>query len=313
MLGRTAGSLFWMFRYLERSENIARLIEAGFQIALTRTNEFEDVWRSVVITAGVEDEFLASGGEFNRDSVVDYLLRDRSHPYSVLSMMGLARENARTARTALTREVWEATNQCWLELLQEFKRPIKTRDLPAHLETVRRLSAYVRGALHGTMLRNDIYDFAHLGIFAERLESTARILDVKYYVLLPSVSHVGSSIDNVHWETILRSVSAHQSYRWLYQGEIDSKSIADFLILDKRLPRSISYCAGKSHDHLAHLGKAYGSSAKSMEMVRDLYETLENIDIESIFNRGLHEFLVDIIARSAAISSQIEIDYRFFE
>ena len=312
MLGRTAGSLFWMFRYLERCENTARLIEAGFQIALTRTDNETNIWQSIIATAGVINEYTATHDEYSQENVVDFLLRDTNNVSSVISMMRMARDNARAARTALTREVWEGTNQSWLIFKDELKRPIKSRDLPIRLEMIRRQTSLVRGALYGTMLRNDIYDFAHLGCYVERIESTARILDVKYYVLLPSVSQVGSSIDNVHWETILRSVSAHQSYRWLNQNQIDPASIANFLILDRRLPRSIAYCVGKVYDHLCHLSKSYQIDASSLNAIKSLHGYFETANIDDIFSEGLHEFLQDIIEKNAKISSQIEQNYRFY-
>ena len=210
MLGKTAGGLYWMFRYLERSENTARLLEAGFRIALTRSHAAEDEWKSVVTTAGALHAYEEKYQQFEASNVINFLLRDGDNPSSVVSVIEAARSNARMVRTALTREVWEATNECWMTLKALLAGPVRERDLPAVLGTIRQQSALVRGALHGTMLRNDIYDFARIGTFLERSDNTARILDVKYYVLLPSISSVGSSLDNVQWETILRSVSSQQ-------------------------------------------------------------------------------------------------------
>ncbi|MEM7142330.1 MAG: alpha-E domain-containing protein, partial [Actinomycetota bacterium] len=229
MLGRTAGGLYWMFRHLERSENTARLIEAGMRIALTRSDDVEKEWESVVTTAGQRDAYLERHERFEAPLVIDYLLRDRSNPSSVRSVVEAARANAREVRTALTREVWEATNDAWLTLRDALARPVLQRELPTVLGQIRQESAIVRGALHGTMLRNDIYNFCRIGTFMERADNTARILDVKYYVLLPSANYVGSSLDNVQWETILRSVSAQRAYRWRSAGEASAVGIADFL------------------------------------------------------------------------------------
>lgn len=197
MLGKTAGSLFWMARYLERSENNARLIDAGFRIALTRSSTAAAEWKSVLVTAGVNQAFQAAHGDYSSARVIDFLLRDASNPSSILSVIKLARDNARTARTALTRETWEAVNTSWMTLVALLKRPVREDDLPDVLTTIRQQSAHVRGALNGTMLRNDGYNFSLLGTFLERADNTARILDVKYYLLLPSVAHIGTSIDNV--------------------------------------------------------------------------------------------------------------------
>ena len=211
MLGKTAGSLFWMARYLERSENNARLIDAGFRIALTRSQTAAAEWKSVLVTAGVNQAFQAAHGDYSSARVIDFLLRDPANPSSILSVIRQARDNARTARTALTRETWEAVNTSWMTLVALLKRQVREDDLPDVLTTIRQQSAQVRGALNGTMLRNDGYHFALLGTYLERADNTARILDVKYYLLLPSVAHIGTSIDNVQWETILRSVSAHRA------------------------------------------------------------------------------------------------------
>ncbi|MGP1355714.1 alpha-E domain-containing protein, partial [Roseicyclus sp.] len=176
MLGKTAGGLFWMYRYLERSENTARLIEAGFRIALTRPDGADDEWASVLQTAAVADAYRARHGEVEGSRVIDFLLREPTNPSSVLSAIAAARQNARLVRTALTREVWEAVNDTYMILKQEFARPVPTRNLPEALALVRQQSALVRGALHGTMLRNDIFDFCRLGTFLERADNTARIL-----------------------------------------------------------------------------------------------------------------------------------------
>jgi len=312
MLGKTAGGLFWMFRYLERSENTARLVDAGFRIALTRSTASEHEWSSVVTTAGCRDAFLEKHEAFEGPRVVDFLLRDLTNPSSVLSVVEAARNNARLVRTALTREVWEATNECWMTLRDALSSPVRDRELPEVLGLVRQQGALVRGALHGTMLRNDIYNFSRLGTFLERADSTARILDVKYYVLLPSVSHVGSSIDNIQWDTVLRAVSAQRAYRWLNPGEINPAGIAEFLIFDRRQPRSLAFCSAKIVDNLNHLASDYGDRHLCHELAYATYERLLRGGIQDIFDAGLHEFLEDFIQSNSVLGGQIERDYRFY-
>ncbi|MBX3481581.1 MAG: alpha-E domain-containing protein [Caulobacter sp.] len=312
MLGKTAGGLFWMFRFLERSENTARLVDAGFRIALTRSMAAEAEWASVVGTSGVRDGYLEKYDEFKASSVVDFLLRDRSNPSSVMSVIDSARSNARLVRTALTREVWEATNECWMTMKDVLRRPVSENDLPDVLASIRRQNALVRGALTGTMLRNDIYNFAHLGTFAERADNTARILDVKYYVLLPSVSFVGSSLDNVQWETILRSVSAQRAYRWLSDGDANPKLIANMIILDQRMPRSLAFCTGQIREHLNLLADSYGVRLDCHAQAEAAERRLLDNSIDTIFENGLHQFLSDFIARNRALALQIEQDYRFY-
>jgi uncharacterized alpha-E superfamily protein len=313
MLGKTANGLFWMFRYLERSENIARLVEAGFRMALTRSQRQGGDWSSILTTAGLLESYEEKYDDFENKSVVDFLLRDRTNPSSVLSSMAEARRNARLARTALTREVWEAVNASWLELSDILKNPIRDKErIPDILAIIRRQSAQVQGAVHGTMLRNDIYDFTRLGTFVERADNTARILDVKYYVLLPSASSIGSSLDNVQWETILRSVSAQQAYRWLHQGEPTASAIAKFLILDQCMPRSLTFCVKEMDLNLRYLNQEYGQTSSASELAKALKEDMKSKTIEEIFDSGLHEFIGEFLQRNIAIAGQIETDYRFF-
>jgi len=313
MLGKTANGLFWMFRYLERSENIARLVEAGFRMALTRSQRQGGDWSSILTTAGLLEQYEEKYDDFENKSVVDFLLRDRTNPSSVLSSMAEARRNARLARTALTREVWEAVNASWLELSDILKNPIRDKErIPDILAIIRRQSSQVQGAVHGTMLRNDIYDFTRLGTFVERADNTARILDVKYYVLLPSASSIGSSLDNVQWETILRSVSAQQAYRWLHQGEPTASAIAKFLILDHCMPRSLTFCVNEMNLNLKYLNKEYGQTSPSSKQAKELKQKMYSQTIEGIFDSGLHEFIGDFLQCNLAIAGQIETDYRFF-
>lgn len=300
-----------MFRHLERSENTARLIEAGLRIALTRSAEAHDEWKSVVTTAGSSDAFLATHDTFDGASVMDFLLRDRDNPSSVASAVDQARSNARLVRTALTREVWEATNECWMTVSKALEQPIVQRELPRILGMIRQESAIVRGALHGTMMRNDSFDFARLGTLIERADNTARILDVKYYVLLPSAFGVGSPLDNVQWETILRSLSAQRSYRWQQPREARPPGIAEFVILDQRLPRSLAYCYSKINGNLTYLAEAYGDTRQSHRLADDLKRSVRERTIDDIFDIGLHEYLQSCIEATTTLARQIEIDYRF--
>lgn len=311
MLSKTAGGLFWMFRYLERSENTARLLEAGFHIALTRANSPEDDWNSVITTAGVKNIFELKYDHYDANNVIDFLLRDKTNPSSVISVFETARNNARLVRTALTREVWEATNDAWITMKSVLKSTIDTRELPEILNIIRQQSALVRGAMHGTMLRNEIYDFSMLGTFLERADNTARILDVKYYVLLPSAAAIGSSLDNVQWETVLRSLSAQRSYRWLNQGDITPLGIADFLILDRRMPRSLAFCYANIVDNLNYLADEYQLRLPCHDCATEIYNRLSTQTIKNIFDTGLHEFILKFIKDNTDTGLQIENDYHF--
>ncbi|GHF69069.1 alpha-E domain-containing protein [Seohaeicola zhoushanensis] len=311
MLGKTAGGLYWMFRYLERAENIARLVEAGFRMALTRSSISASEWESVLTTSGVLNAFNARYDKWTAKDVIDFMLRDPSNVSSVLTIVKNARDNARLVRTALTGEVWEAVNDNWMTLNQLLAKPVREAELPEVLNTIRQHSALVRGALHGTMLRNDIYYFSRMGTFIERADNTARILDVKYYTLLPHSSFVGSNLDNVQWETILRSVSAHRSYRWLGEDDMTAPGIARYLILDRRLPRSLAFCADQTVKNLDLLGEEYGDQRPCYELASQIRARLRNRTIEEIFDEGLHEYISRFIGMNNALGAQIETDYRF--
>lgn len=311
MLGKTAGGLYWMFRGLERAEHTARLIEAGFRIALTRSSDPSSDWQSIIITAAQQAAYEEKHSAYDGRTVSDFLLRDPDNPSSVLNVIKAARDNARLTRTALTTEVWVAVNETWMLLTDLLKEPVPERDMPEVLATIRQQSALVRGALHGTMLRNDIYDFCRLGTFIERADSTARIIDVKYHTLLPAPSFVGSRIDNVQWEMVLRAVSAHRSFRWAVDGEMNAPAIAQFLILDRRFPRSLAYCGQNIVDNLTELARDYGEESESLVLARNLLDRLTGRDIDSIFEEGLHEFLTATLISTATLGAQIERDYRF--
>lgn len=311
MLGKTAGGLYWMFRFLERSENTARLIEAGFRIALTRSSSLKSDWKSVVTTAGVRVGYDKIYDTYTADDVIDFLLRDISNPSSVLAAVNSARTNARMVRTALTTEVWEAVNENWMAMTEALQAPVPVTELPALLGEIRRHSALVRGALHGTMLRNDIYHFSQIGTAIERADYTARIIDVKYYTLLPSTNYVGSPLDSVQWETVLRSVSAHRSFRWLGGDEMTASAIAEFLILDSRFPRSLYFSCSLLSEHLSYLGKEYDAHLACHDLADRRLAKLGQHSIETIFDEGLHEFISAFLRTNNAIGLRIEQDYRF--
>lgn len=313
MLGKTAGGLFWMSRYLERAENTARLLETGQRMALTRSHDSDEEWGSVLKTAGVYDGYMARYDAVSKDNVVDWVLRDAENPSSVRSVIKQARDNARLVRTALTHDVWSAVNSTWMQIDTAMKRRINERDLTPTLELIRQQAALVRGATLGTMLRNDIFDFTRIGSFLERADSTGRILDVKYYVLLPTAFSVGSSLDNIQWESILRSVGAGGGYRMTHGQKTKPSDIASFLILDQRMPRSLIFCCRKINENLSYLEKDYGFSGPALDASNHLLEKYLNKSIDDIFEFGLHEYIEEFLRDLGQLSHQIEIDYRFYE
>ncbi|MBZ9677021.1 alpha-E domain-containing protein [Mesorhizobium sp. ES1-1] len=311
LLGRTAAGLYWMNRYIERAENMARLVDAGLRMALTRTQSASEEWSSVLLSAGSDFTFSQKYQEYTAANVADFLLRDTSNPSSTMAAIETARNNARMVRTALTRETWESINEAWMSLKRILARPIDERDLPTVLDAIKRETALIRGSFYGTMLRNEIFDFSQLGTYVERADNTARILDVKYYVLLPSISWVGSTLDNYQWESILRSVSAHRSYRWVYEADYKPTNIADYLILNVRMPRSLTFCYRFLAEHLKFLSDDYGEQHACHATVERTQAMLRAGSIKNIFDAGLHEFLANFIQDNTKLGDEIALDYRF--
>lgn len=229
MLGRTADSLFWMSRHMERAENMARLAEAGFRISLTPDtgDGHREEWRSTLTSAGVLNLFLDKYGDAFFDQAIGFILFDDDNPSSVRSCLRAARTNARSVRTKITRDMWEALNSTWLAYDAISPTEITAARLPELLDWIRERTSLFRGALLGTILRDDTYFFSQLGAFIERADNTARIIDVKYFILLPDSQAIGGDIDTYQWETILRSVSAHRSYRHVFQDNYRPWNVAD--------------------------------------------------------------------------------------
>ncbi|RWB04029.1 alpha-E domain-containing protein [Mesorhizobium sp.] len=312
LLGRTANGLYWMNRYIERAENMARLVDAGLRMALTRTQNASEEWNSVLLSAGSDAAFTQKYSDYTAANVADFLLRDTSNPSSTMTSIETARNNARMVRTALTRETWESINEAWMSLKRMLAKPIDERDLPSVLDAIKRETALIRGSFYGTMLRNEIFDFSQLGTYVERADNTARILDVKYYVLLPSISWVGSTLDNYQWESILRSVSAHRSYRWVYEADYKPSNIADYLILNVRMPRSLTFCYRFLTEHLRFLGDDYGERHACHVTAGKTQAMLAAGSIKDIFDGGLHEFLANFILDNIRLGDEIAQDYRFY-
>lgn len=312
MLGRTANHLFWMFRYLERVENTARLIEAGLRMALTRDLvAAEEEWRSVIATSGQRAAYEKRHGTYSGIQAWNFLLREKGNPASVLTTFGLVRQNARAARGALTGELWEAINDNWLALSRDLERPVGETRVLDLVRRIRRAGTLAHGALHGSMLRNAIFHFARAGTLLERADNTARILDMKYYLLLPSIDYVGTALDTGQWENVLRSVSGDRAYRWLNAGQIDARGICRFLIFDESFPRSIAYAHGELRSELDALARLHGQEGECHALIREADTRRRAMTIDDVFEHGLHECLRGFVASNAAIAEAIARDYRF--
>ena len=313
MLGRTAESLFWMSRQMERAENMARIAEAGFRISLTPDtgDGHREEWRSTLTSAGVIDRFLEKYGEDSFDEAVRFILFDDDNSSSVRSCLRAARSNARLVRTKITRDMWEALNSTWLAYDAIDPATISTARLPELLDWIRQHTSLFRGALLGTILRDDTYYFSQLGAFVERADNTARILDVKYFILLPSNQMIGGEIDTYQWETILRSVSAHRAYRHVFHENYRPGNVADFLILHAEMPRSLRFCYDWLQAAADGISALYDRRPLSAELITETRDMLRSQDMKTIFQSGLHEFLTSFIARNNRLNEALSTDYNF--
>jgi len=312
MLGRTANGLFWMFRYLERAENTARMLDAAWRMALTKgLHSSEEEWRSVMEATGQRAAFEARNESYTGSAVWNFILRDRDNSANVLQMLGQVRTNARLVRNAISRELWEVVNESWMQVRELLARPLGQGSVSEAVAMIRRAGTLAHGAMDGSMLRNEGFHFARAGTYIERADNTARILDMKYYLLLPSLSYVGSSLDNGQWDTLLRSVSGDRAYRWLNGGQLDSRGIVRFLVLDDRFPRSLAFCYSALRDNLAALARIHGQEGASNALMREADTRIASLSIKDVFDQGLHEFLVDFMAANARIAMAIAEDYRF--
>jgi uncharacterized alpha-E superfamily protein len=207
--------------------------------------------------------------------------------------------------------MWQALNSSWMEFSQRAEKPIAPNELPVLFDWIRERSALFRGALLNTILRNDTYFFPQLGTFIERADNTARILDVKYYMLLPQNELVGGGLDSAQWATILRSVSAHRSFRWVYRDTFKPRHIADFLILNPQMPRSLRSCYTQIGSALAGLAEYYCADSECMRLADSTLTRLSEADMTAIFQSGLHEFLLEFIRSNSELASLIARTYHF--
>ena len=307
MLSRTAENLFWIGRYMERAETTARLLEVGSRNALipNTSGGFRNEWDSVLRASGTADAFAEKYGEAVQRNIESFLYFDMDNPSSIASCIHRARENGRIVRTALTGQVWDALNSAHQEM-NEMRRTerskLSTSDL---VDWTIRQAQLLRGAIEDSQLRNDGYDFVYLGFCLERADATARLLDVKYYVLLPQVDYVGSGLDNYQWRTILRAMSAHRAFNWAYGGEVTPAKIADFLILNPKSPRALITSIEEACWHLDRLARAYGRSTEAQTRMRALHSEIAEATVEDIFDEGLHEFLTRLINEVSGVARTI--------
>ncbi len=309
MLSSTADHLYWMARSMERAENTARMLDVTYRMSLLKktSQEPHHEWRAMLSISGLHEDFEARYDVPSAENVLHFMALDEKNPGSIYNSLFRARENARAVRGSITSEMWEALNSTWLEMRRIHAEGIAADGVSRFFEWVKERSHLSRGIAHGTMLRDNTFRFIRLGSFLERADNTARILDVKYHILLPSPKDIGGAADYYQWSAVLRSVSAFESYRKVYRDQITPKRVAELLMLRTDMARSLITCVNEVHRLLREI-----DGPRSDELIArcgELYTDLHSETIDSIFEHGLHEYLSEFLEHIYDLGNLINATY----
>lgn len=310
MLSRVANSIYWINRYVERAENVSRFVEVNLHLLLDTPMEgIEQQWEPLVVTTGDQAIFKQRYGEATAENVLHFLTFDSEYPNSIRSCVKSARENARSVREIISSEMWEQLNEFYLRV-EEAAQSEDITNLYEFYPEVKTASHLFAGVMEATMSHNEGWHFGRLGRFLERADKTARILDVKYFILLPAVAAVGSPLDNLQWIALLRSASAYEMYCKCEQT-ISPSGVVDFLVLHPEFPRSIRCCILQAEQSLHKISGTPGGSwqLSSERRLGKVRSHLEYITLEEIFETGLHQFLDQLQNDLNHVGSAITEDF----
>lgn len=309
MLSRVADSIYWMNRYVERAENVARFVDVNYHLLLDAPPGVQQQWEPLVVITGDQALFQKRYGTATAENVLKFLTFDREYPNSILSCLRTARENARSVREVISSEMWEQVNSFYL-MVKEAADEGSLADLHTFFPEVKMASHLFAGIMDATMAHNEGWHFGYLGRLLERADKTARILDVKYFILLPSVSDVGSPLDDLQWMALLKSASAYEMYRKC-QYRITPERVTEFLILDRQFPRSIHFCVAQAEQSLHQIsGTAAGSwRLPSDRVLGRLRSELDYLTIDEIIQQGLHQFLDSLEVRLNEVGEKVFQDF----
>ena len=309
MLSRTAANIYWMARYMERAESTARLLTMGQRMAILPGSVHRDEWRSVVRVTGCEHLFPEEGLVKETD-VVQMLVLDEDNPNSVRSCLSNARANAKSVRTALTQEMWEAINDGWRKL-ESYDVVEARRELPSLIDWVKTRASTFRGAADSGQLRNAAHDFLRIGGSLERAQMTLRLLDVKYYVLLPETEVVGGTRDHYQWTSVLHALSGSRAYHHVYGGAYTPWQITDFLMCNRTFPRSVAFCFDQLQYRLNRLARFHDGRTHCHDTIGEMVENLDHLDKGEIFKTGLHETVQKGLMMTNRLGGEIAQAYHF--
>ena len=310
MLSRVAHSLYWMSRYIERAENIARLLDVNLQFLF----DFQDIthtklntWESLILSSGDEELFAKFYEVADSRTVTEFLAFDLRNPGSILACVYAARENARMIRDQISLEMWETINELHLFLKSHSTAAVWAAGPQEFFAKINRASHLFQGLTASTYSRSEGWEFIEFGKYMERADKTTRILDVKYHILLPNATDVGGALDTAQWQAVLRSASALEAYRRYYVREILAWKAAEFLIFSDSFPRSLHFCMAQVDEFLRRILGETGARPRSSaaRASRRLLADLQSRTITDVLNQGLHEFLMEIQATLSSISDEV--------
>ena len=306
MLSRVANAVYWMCRYIERAENVARFIGVNLNLLLDTPLDEHLQWSPMISTTGDRHAFETMHSEYSQDKVIHFLTFDRTNPNSIISCLQAARENARSVREVISSEMWEQLNRFYIELKEAEENGFAHNDPHRFFLMIKMRSHMFSGLLYSTMSHGEAWHFARMGLMIERADKVSRILDVKYFMLLPKTSYVGSPYDNIQWAAVLKSASAHDMYRKRFH-RITPTQVADFLIFDGEFPRSIRYAVAMAYSSLHKItGSPYGSGrGRPEKCLGRLLADLNYSDIQEVMDMGMHEYLDSLQVRLNDIGQEI--------
>jgi len=309
LLSRAADAVYWMARYIERAENVARFIDVNLHLQLDLPLEPAHQWQPLIDTSGDAEVFRERHGKAKKSNVIKFLVWDTNNLNSICSCLRAARENARSIREIISSEMWEQVNSMYLKI--QSQRALQGSERLAEILRGIRLGCHMfEGITDATMSHNEAWHFLRLGRQLERADKTSRILDVKYFMLLPSPDSIGTPYDDIHWSAVLKSVSGFEMYRKKY-GRIIPRSIVEFLLLDREFPRAIRHCLRGADESLHTItGTPMGSCEYPSERsLAPLRAELDYTSVETIIDQGLHEYLDALQARMNTIDDNLACDF----
>src|SRR3979409_1966275 len=307
MLSRVADRIFWMSRQMERAENMARILGVTSNLVLFGSDDGEQNLRAPLSITETEETYRERHDKLTLPALIEFMALDEKNPSSIYSCLKWARENAHAVRWQITSEMWETLNATWIEMRAIPRGRVTGAGATQFFDWVKERSHLFRGVTYVTRVRGEAFNVSRLGTFLERADNTARILDVKYHILLPSVEDVGGALDYYQWTALLRSVSSLETYRQLYRDQIFPIRVAQLLILERRMPRSLAGCFDPIIESMDRIRGQSDQAAK--RLANELHARLSYANIEEVFQGGLHEYLADVLADIGELGNRIQRAY----